>query len=59
MGGEYKLKIKFQNSLIQHVSLLSLKLVYILRIVYIVVFSCEDVAMFSSFKDLMDWKIRF
>lgn len=46
----YKLKIKFDLSLVQSVSLLILKLVYTLKTMYVAVFSCEEVTMIS-FKD--------
>lgn len=50
IGGKYKLKIKFELSLVQSMSLLSLKLVYTLKTVYIVVFICEEIAV-MSFRD--------
>lgn len=58
IGRKYKLKIKFELSLVQSVSVLSLKLVYTLKTVYIVVFSCEEVAVIS-FRDFTDWNISF
>lgn len=51
-----KLKIKFELSLVQSVSLLILKIVCTLKTMYTVVFSCEEVAMISSFKNFTDRK---